>query len=386
MRNLRRTALGALILGLALPALTVAADLKELLTRVRAVSREGTGNEEAATAWKELAAQKPAALPAILAGMDDASLLASNWLRAAVDAVAGRALASKEPLPVAELEKFLNETNHNPSARRIAYELLVKVDPKTPDRLLPGLLMDMSPELRRDAVARAIEEANKIAEKGDKDAAKAAYQKALNAACDEDQVTELSKKLKPLGVEVNLAKHLGFVLNWYLVTPFDNVKAKGFDVVYPPEKGVDLKATYTGKENNKAAWQPTVSTDPMGKVDLNKALGKLKGTIAYAYAIVDSPEERPVQVRSSSFNALKIWVNGKEVFAREEYHHGMRFDGGIAPAVLKKGRNEILIKVCQNEQTESWAQSWIFQLRLTDSVGAAVPFTQEALKPEAKTN
>jgi hypothetical protein len=32
--------------------------------------------------------------------------------------------------------------------------------------------------------------------------------------------------------------------------------------------------------------------------------------------------------------------------------------------------------VCQNEQEEPWAQSWIFQLRLTDAVGQAVPFTQ----------
>ena len=45
---------------------------------------------------------------------------------------------------------------------------------------------------------------------------------------------------------------------------------------------------------------------------------------------------------------------------------------------LKAGRNEILIKVCQNEQKEDWAQMWSFQLRTCDSVGSAVPATQSA--------
>ena len=48
--------------------------------------------------------------------------------------------------------------------------------------------------------------------------------------------------------------------------------------------------------------------------------------------------------------------------------------------------NEILIKVCQNEQTENWAQSWMFQLRLCDATGVAVPFTvvAPAVKPIGK--
>jgi len=32
-----------------------------------------------------------------------------------------------------------------------------------------------------------------------------------------------------------------------------------------------------------------------------------------------------------------------------------------------------LVKVCQNDQPEEWAQNWMFQLRLTDGLGAAVP-------------
>jgi hypothetical protein len=36
------------------------------------------------------------------------------------------------------------------------------------------------------------------------------------------------------------------------------------------------------------------------------------------------------------------------------------------------GENRILVKVCENEQTESWAQDWNFQLRVCDTIGTAV--------------
>jgi hypothetical protein len=39
---------------------------------------------------------------------------------------------------------------------------------------------------------------------------------------------------------------------------------------------------------------------------------------------------------------------------------------------LKAGKNTILIKLCQNEQTEEWAQRWQFQLRVCDATGTAV--------------
>jgi cyclic pyranopterin phosphate synthase len=39
---------------------------------------------------------------------------------------------------------------------------------------------------------------------------------------------------------------------------------------------------------------------------------------------------------------------------------------------LKAGVNRILIKVCQNEQKEAWAQRYIFQARVCDSTGKAI--------------
>ena len=80
-----------------------------------------------------------------------------------------------------------------------------------------------------------------------------------------------------------------------------------------------------------------------------------------------------MQVRVGTENAVRLFVNGRPIFSREEYHHGMRIDQHVAPATLRAGRNEILLKVCQNEQKEDWAQKWSFQLRITDTAGAKVP-------------
>src|SRR5262249_38235847 len=172
---------------------------------------------------------------------------------------------------------------------------------------------------------------------------------------------------------------------WQVATPFDNTKDVGFKTAYPPEQGVDLKATYKGKGDKEVKWVPVATADPFGRVDLNLATDKHKGAVAYAFAQVDSPPDQEIEVRVGSVTGVKVFVNGKEVFAREEYHHGMRFDQYSAKAKLKKGRNEILLKVCQNEQEEDWAQNWLFQARLCNSTGVAVPFTQETVPAKAAT-
>jgi hypothetical protein len=370
-----------LLLAAALPLPLRGAAVDDLVAQIQSVRGEGFGSAEAAQAWKKLVDFGPDAMPAILAGMDDHNTIAANWLRTAVDAIGEKALKEGKSLPAAKLETFVAAKTNPAGARRLAYEWLVRADKTAPARLLSGMLHDPSAELRRDAVAVVIKEGEDKLDKKDKDGAKAAFQKALTGACDEDQVKALAAHLKELGVTVDLAAHYGFVRHWHLLTPFDNTGAAGFNKVYPPENGVDLKAAYKGKGGAEARWQPYTSDDPHGKVDLNVILGKKKGTIAYAYAVIDAPEERTVQLRIGTFNALKMFVNGKLVYAHDEYHHGMRIDQYNPTAALKKGRNELLLKICQNEQSEDWAQSWIFQIRICDTAGAAVPVKVQEVKP-----
>ncbi|MFO0842422.1 MAG: hypothetical protein U0797_08515 [Gemmataceae bacterium] len=356
-------------------------DPASLIARIQKVGREGAGNEDAATAWKALVKQGPAALAPILGAINDDQFVAANWLRPAFEAVAEKALADGK-LSRDALDKFVADKKLAGSARALAYEWLVRVDKGASERLLPTMLQDPSAELRRLAVERVVKQAEAL-EKADKKApARAAYEKALAGACDPDQVDAIAKALEKLGAKVDLARHYGVVQKWHLITPFDHKKGAGWDVTYPPEKGIDLTASYKGTDGKEAKWVEHTTTDATGVVDLNKALGKLKGTIAYAGAFVESPTEREVELRVGCINGLKVWLNGKLLFANEEYHHGMRMDQYVARGTLKKGANTILLKVAQNEQKENWAQEWRFQLRLCDRVGAAVPFTPS--KPGAQ--
>lgn len=359
-------------LSLLLAGVASAADSAEadrLVGRIKAVSKEGAGNQEAGAAWKDLVGLGGPALFPTLAALDDASPRAANWLRSAVNAVAEKEKQAGRPLPTDRLEAFVKDSKHGPVGRRIAYELLCEADPQTPDRLLPAMIDDPNGEIRREAVAAALAKAEKLTG----DAAKAEYTRLFAAVRDQDQAGTIVAALEKLGAKPDVPAHFGVISRWMLAGPFDSSKGAGFAAVYEPEKKVDLSAKYQGKGGAEVAWKKYVTPDPYGKVDLNKALEKHKDAAAYAFAVVESDAERPAEIRFGCICAIKVFLNGRPVFAREEYHHGDRFDQYVARGTLKAGRNELLVKVCQNNQTEQWAQAWTFQLRLCDATGGALP-------------
>jgi hypothetical protein len=83
-------------------------------------------------------------------------------------------------------------------------------------------------------------------------------------------------------------------------------------------------------------------------------------------------QDQDVEIRLGTPNGWKLWVNQELVFAHEEYHQSMRLDQYRARAHLKAGPNRLLLKLCQNEQTEDWAQRYEFQVRVCDPTGTAV--------------
>jgi hypothetical protein len=359
--------------SLAILALFTPDDLTPLLEKIKAVRAEGAGHAEASDAWKQVVAKGPDALLPLLAAFDGADDRAANWLRAAVDAVVEEAVAKKKPLDPKALEAFVRDLRKPGAGRVAAYEWLVRLDPAAPDRLLPGMIDDPARELRREAVAFALGRIPKT----DKEALRV----LLPSVRDNDQVNAIVKQLKSLGVDSDVQAHYGIVARWVLLTTFDNTGMKGFDAAYSPEKGVDLAAKLEGKGGKPVRAVEHATVDPLGKVDLNVVLGKEMGATAYAWAVVESPDERPVELRVGTNNAVKLFLNGALGFFRHEYHHGMKMDQYVARGRLRKGRNELLLKICQNEQKEDWAQGWSFQARLCDGLGGAVPFRNVTPKP-----
>ena len=367
--------IGFAIFFFSLPAICFpleAASLEENIRTIKSVEKNGQKHTEVMAAVKELSKASADSLPVLLKSFEGANPLAANWLRGAFETIADRELKKTGKLPAKTLEDFVKETTHSPSARRLAYEWLVKVDATASDRLIPGMLHDASPEFRRDAVERLIAQATTAHEKEDKATETKLLEQALSGASDDDQVKAIVKPLRELGQTIDLQKHFGFLTEWYLIGPFDNVDLKGFDVVYPPEKELNLKAKYAGKMGD-VEWQLNSTEDEYGVLDIAKKTAPYKGAVTYATTTFVADQAREIEIRLGTPNAWKLWVNGEQIFGRDEYHRGTFLDQYKVTAKIKPGPNVILLKVCQNEQTEDWAQAWTFQLRVCDRSGVAVP-------------
>ncbi|MDA0659871.1 MAG: hypothetical protein O2931_04690 [Planctomycetota bacterium] len=336
--------------------------------------------------WKKLAAASPQNIERILGSIRADRPLAANWIRSAAETIVDRARREGK-FPRHDLERFYLNQQNPPRARRMAYELLVQEDPTLSASWLPNALQDTSLEMRRDAVAvvlQAAQNALQTEEQQNESAHTAStklFEQALLSARDLDQVKLAADELRKLGKTVELVKHFGFLTQWQLAGPFDNRERKGFTEIIAPETDprvwqmattIDESISYTGVDG-EVHWTPHETTDEMGVVDLNTAISQRKEVTAFARTVFDSPQAAAAQLRMTSLNANKTWVNGQLVMAHEVYHAGSELDQYVVPIQLRKGANVILVKLCQNEQTEEWAVDWKFQLRLCDDLGGPLP-------------
>ena len=357
-----------------------AADLVAAVAQIKQVAAEGKGNQEAKRAWDDLVKLEVEKIPELIGAMDDANDLASNWLRSAVEALAERSRAEKKQLPIAALGTFLLDTRHDPQSRQLAYDLLLQTDAPAVRSLLPGMLNDPNMNLRREAIQGVIEQASAAKASNQTTAATLLYQQALSFSRDPDQIELVAGRLKELGQTVDIAALFGWVRNWKVIGPFDNSKREGFAREYSPEQKVKLDEAHQGK-SGKVSWKDYTSKDEYGKIDFNQPFGKLKEAIAYGYTELRVDRARSVELRLGCKNAWKIWLNGQLLFARDEYHRGAEIDQYRLKAELKPGKNTLLVKLGQNEQTEDWTVEWEFQLRVTDHLGTPITPLRVGVEP-----
>jgi len=371
-----RFTLTTVVLVLAFSANAIADDempINEHLVALRSAGKLGAGFEQATAAAESLRRLEIGRLPMLLDALVDSNPIAENWIRGVVFDIVRRA----DQIPVDSLADYAMDQTNNPTGRGLAMELIQASAPERAAKLIAKCLDDPSLPLREMAVDQVIEKAESLAIENEP-AAKEAYHAALAAARHPQQLETIVRSLRKLGDnEVSIGSALKMIDQWHCVAPFDNVGGVGFDVEYAPEQEfaragkVDLDSTYKGKYGS-IGWQTVAATGDQGVVDLAAAFDKEKGALGYAYTEFESSRDRQVQVRLSSKNANQIWVNGTHVMANEIYHSGFMLDQYVADVRLQQGTNKILLKICQNEQTESWAQDWQFQFRITDASGKAL--------------
>ena len=350
-----------LLMAVGLCVQAARADVPEAIKTINAVGTEGTGNAEAAKAWGELVKAGPDALFPILKGIVDGKPTAANWLRTAVDAIAEKQAKAGGKFDATRLTAFVTDMKEGATARTVAFVLLQKQEPAKANAMLGDFVDDPSLDLRRDGIEHLF---NLQTTRGSLPGADV-MAKLFRAARDKDQVEKIAKELTSLKRPADITKHFGYITQWSLSPNFDNKDGLGYAKVYAPETDAERKG-----------WKAAQSGEKYGFLDLNAALGKKMNAIAYSEAIIVADVETPAELRVASQNAVKFFHNGKEVFAREEYHHGTKMDQHVAKLTLAKGKNAILLKVCQNDMPYDWAQVWGFAARLCDSTGGALGVKQ----------
>ncbi|MFT3913800.1 MAG: DUF3857 domain-containing protein [Anaeromyxobacteraceae bacterium] len=157
-------------------------------------------------------------------------------------------------------------------------------------------------------------------------------------------------------------RHLGLVARWKVIGPFDDEGKRALDVVYPPEKGLDLGAAAQGKAR-EVSWRdlPDDAIDD-GFVHLGAAVRPSREVAAYAVAFVDSPRDERVVLWFGASGAAKVWVNGALALQDRGYHVA-RPDQRGARIALRRGTNAILVKLCHQDGRMG------FWLRLADERG-----------------
>ncbi len=322
------------------------------------------------TAWDRVVARGPVVLPRLLEALDTPDVARANWLRTAFERIVDN---DRKHIDVDALLKYAGDRKRQGRARRLALDTAEELQPGSREKLLRDV---DDPEFRYDAIELALARLGKHADVKE-------YRRLFTASRDMEQSRRLAAALKPLGVEGSVADHMGFLREWYAVGPFDAAGGKGFKSVYPPEKQVDLKATYMGKDGKTLAWKrfsvPEMTTGRFpALVDLTRPLGNAEDAVAYAWTAFRVKKASEAELRGAADDNFTVWVNGERVFGFEEYRNGVRLDRHRFRVKLKEGVNTVLVKVIQAPGDPTNREpNWEFLLRVCDDTGKGIDFTPD---------
>jgi len=155
---------------------------------------------------------------------------------------------------------------------------------------------------------------------------------------------------------------------WWVAGPFSNYGGAATDLAHPVEKGpIDLKASYRGRGARAVRWQ-RVERPADARPDAEHVVrfGRMFGGIhAAAYALVwlDSDRDRDAVLAVGSDDGVAVRLNGRGVHKhlRSRAYRTMEDE---VPVRLRKGRNELLVKITQA------TGDWKFSAHLLDKHGA----------------
>jgi len=199
----------------------------------------------------------------------------------------------------------------------------------TPEALRTALAELAEPGLGNEAGLAALRIAEKLAGANPKLAAEAAEQ--VLAQCKTPDVVKRAWAMrgKPAGAGP-------FIQDWQVCGPYRQAGIIGavalFDIAFGPEKAGEA-----------AQWKAM----PRGDVaNLSGAFPDEMNCVAYLKTRIVAPEECDAALLLGSDDGVKAWLNGAVVHSNN-VDRGLVADQDMAPIRLKKGANELMLKITQ---------------------------------------
>jgi len=151
-------------------------------------------------------------------------------------------------------------------------------------------------------------------------------------------------RILPAGFHKHAKDIPGVPPAWYIATPFDNGDTPGLDAVLPPDRGIDLGATYAGKGGATIRWEITPThTGSFALLELYGRMPNVKNISGFAVCTATNPVERRAQLRFGSEGDTLVRINGREVW-RHTGTRGVHMDSDVTTVTLPAGKIEIVVK------------------------------------------
>lgn len=154
-----------------------------------------------------------------------------------------------------------------------------------------------------------------------------------------------------------------YLTNWNVVGPFSCEPGRGWNTVFEPERNAALDAVYRGAEGAELRWQEfSILEQHQNGCEMAYRIGNERCTVGYMLTHLRSARAQRVKFWIGNNDACKVFVNGKEVYARsaEAPLRGTCADQDLFEVDLKEGDNSLLVKV------EQIGHGLCFWLRLED--------------------
>jgi len=330
-----------------------------------------------------LGAAKDASEPVAMAGLEALAGLrdvraAQTFVEAArtrtpqVSAVAvkgylllGGALFDREGETAVEISRLALQLPAADDVRRLALGAIARLrDAGSLPLVLPLLASD---SLGGDATRTVAAIADGLA-RTDKGQAVGLYRQVVASGKDPNLVRDAVEKLRGLGVDMDPAAEAGFVTHWWVIGPFKGQKRLTKEDVIETSGPIDV-VHKVAADGEMFEWRPARVDDPLGMLDLQRAVAEMDDCGAYMYAEVTSDAARDVLLKIGSDDDVVCWLNGKQIHA---YWGGRGYapDQDVVPARLHAGTSSILLKVL-NQGAE-----WGAGVRITDPAGKPVVLGQ----------